>query len=374
MEPEAGAQARQAAPTIPDPLAAIEDGELKFRLDGEKLRAGSRSSERRRPPRRRRAGEATSGSSSTRATTTRRPAGTPRTTRSASRPAGPTTTSRPTATRCGSRRRRPPSPRSTSPRPRGATARPSSRRCSRRSRTDPFDYARLALRDQVGRLPDRGDRQRRHGPTLDPQRQGRRDVLPGPPLPADLDRGGEAVVDGEVVALDPDGRRTSAAPGAHQRRAPRRAPRRRSSTRAFDLLYLDGRSLLKRPARGPQAAAPERAARARPGALREPRRAARARRSSTAAEARDLEGIIAKHAEPLRAGRRRATGSRSRSGPSRSSSSAATCRARGPTRSSARARRRLRGRAGCAMPVAWAAASTRRRGAKLLRPPRRARP
>ena len=42
-----------------------------------------------------------------------KPAGTPRTTRRASRPAAPTTRSRPTATRSGSARRRPPPPRST---------------------------------------------------------------------------------------------------------------------------------------------------------------------------------------------------------------------------------------------------------------------
>ena len=47
----------------------------------------------------------------------------------------------------------------------------------------------LAVRDQVGRLPDRGGREGRDRPDLHPQRQRRRDVLPEPPDEGDLDRG-----------------------------------------------------------------------------------------------------------------------------------------------------------------------------------------
>ena len=112
------------APTL-DPRKAVADGELKFRLHGEKLKGRFtivRTSGRRRKgddpaPEPSRTTTASSGCSSTSGTTTRSPAGTPRTTRRASRPAGPTTRSRPTATPSGSARRRPRPPRSTSPAP-----------------------------------------------------------------------------------------------------------------------------------------------------------------------------------------------------------------------------------------------------------------
>ena len=88
------------APTL-DGRKAVQDGELKFRLNGRSSRAASRSSGRAvaaavAPSR---ATTATSGCSSTRPTTRRGPAGTPRTTRRASRPVAPMTRSRRTATR-----------------------------------------------------------------------------------------------------------------------------------------------------------------------------------------------------------------------------------------------------------------------------------
>ncbi len=101
----------------PDPAAAIRDGELKFRLAGEKIAGrftivrtsgrprkadrarGAKDSPRPGPSR---ATRASSGSSSRSATSTRSPGGTPRTTPGASRRAGPTTRSRPIATPTGS--------------------------------------------------------------------------------------------------------------------------------------------------------------------------------------------------------------------------------------------------------------------------------
>ena len=109
------------APTL-DAATAIPDGELKFELHGQKVNGRFtivRTSGRRRkgddPAAR--AFEDDQGDQwlliHKRDADLRRRAGTPRTTRRASRPAGPTTTSRPTATRSGSARRRPRPPRST---------------------------------------------------------------------------------------------------------------------------------------------------------------------------------------------------------------------------------------------------------------------
>ena len=68
----------------------------------------------------------------------------------------------------------------------------------------------LAVRDQVGRLPGPGRRRRRQGQDLDPRPQGRRDLLPeAASSPATWIEATQAIVDGEVVALDEDGRPTS---------------------------------------------------------------------------------------------------------------------------------------------------------------------
>ena len=128
------------APTL-DAAAAIEAGELKFRLAGREAQGPlhDRPDERpqaegRRPARARsRTTPATSGCSSTSATSTPSPAGMPRTTRRASRPGEPTTTSRRRATPSGSGRRRRPPPRSTWPVPWRLRCRSRSSRCWRRS-------------------------------------------------------------------------------------------------------------------------------------------------------------------------------------------------------------------------------------------------
>ena len=150
----------------PDGRRAVEDGELKFTLHGEKLRGRFtivRTSGR--GPRRGGASAAattrtaaSSGCSSTSATTTPVPAGTPRTIRRASRPAGRTTRSRPdrdaiwishapaaTAEIDLSGREDAELPGFIPP----MVATLADKALSRR---------RLAVRDQVGRLPRRGGR------------------------------------------------------------------------------------------------------------------------------------------------------------------------------------------------------------------------
>ena len=56
------------------------------------------------------------------------------------------------------------------------------------ARDEALQRPRLAVRDQVGRLPPPGGRRRRQGPSLDPQPQRRRDLLPAAPHAADVDR------------------------------------------------------------------------------------------------------------------------------------------------------------------------------------------
>ena len=108
------------------------------------------------------------------------------------------------------------------------------------------------------------------GPDLDPQPQGRRDVLPAPAVAA-------VWIDAQRGHRRWRGRR------ARRRRSPRllrcsRTQARRAGRvgglvyQAFDLLYLDGRLAARRPARGSQAAAPERAQGPPAGPLRLPRR------------------------------------------------------------------------------------------------------
>ena len=106
--------------------------------------------------------------------------------------------------------------------------------------------AGLALRGEVGRLSRPGDRERRQRQDVHPERQRRGPLLPGLLSPVTWLGATSAVVDGEVVALDPDGapsfellqQRISGVPEVAD------AP---LVYMAFDLLYLDGRSLLKVP-------------------------------------------------------------------------------------------------------------------------------
>ncbi len=126
---------------------------------------------------------------------------------------------------------------------------------------------RLALRDQVGRVPDPGGRRRRARPVADQESQGRRRLLPVVRRHADLDRGAR-------------GHRGRRGGGARRRRPPGlRSPPGASRRCVGEGARLPGvRPALPRralappgPARGSQAPAPERAPRASPRPLRRPR-------------------------------------------------------------------------------------------------------
>ena len=180
----------------PDPAQAIEDGELKFastaRSSSGRFTIVRTSGRRPGSARRRRAFEdderrAVAAHPQARRRRGRR-AGTPRTTRRASRPAARTTRSRPTATRSGSARRRRPSPRSTCGAANDAQMPAFIEPMAATLADQGVQRRRLAVRDQVGRLSGRGGRPRRHGEALHPERQGRRDVLPEAAHAGDLDR------------------------------------------------------------------------------------------------------------------------------------------------------------------------------------------
>ena len=291
------------APTL-DPRKAVADGELKFRLHGEKVKGRFtivRTS--RRPGRRRRAPpsrttRASSGCSSTRRTRPRSPAGTPRTTRRASRPAGPTTRSRPTATPSGTARRRPRPPRSTWPAPRPRRSPPASTRCSRpspRSRSTTRTGCSRSSGTAIASRPSSPTARSASGPgtSTTPRRTSRACSARRRWIDAR-----EAIVDGEVVAVDDDGRPDFS---LLQTRLGEKGAKG-LVYQAFDLLYLDGRSLLNVPL--------EDRKRLLKSVLRDHPRVRFAAHVEgegkaffAAAQASRLEGIIAKlRRSPLRAG------------------------------------------------------------------------
>ncbi len=150
--------------------------------------------------------------------------------------------------------------------------------------------SRLALRAEARRLPRRGDRRQRQGPPLDAQQAGRRALLPrSGGRETDLDQG-----------RDGDPRRRGCRPrqGGPADVQPAPGPRRHGAFRAAAVgreqvkearrrLRRAGRLLRLRPdlprradadrraARAAQAPAAQRAARPRPGALRHPHRSGR---------------------------------------------------------------------------------------------------
>ena len=157
--------------------------------------------------------------------------------------AGRTTTSRPTATPSGTARRPRPRRRSTSPAPSTRPCRSPSSRCSPRSPTKPFsdpdwlyeikwDGYRVQAVVAEGKVRI-WTRNLNDAETYFPK-------LLAPPSWIDAR---QAIVDGEVVALDEDGR-----PDFSLLQTKLGGKRRSGLVyQAFDLLYLDGRSLLDVP-------------------------------------------------------------------------------------------------------------------------------
>ena len=196
-----------------------------------------------------------------------------------------------TATPSGSARRRPRSPRSTSPAP-------SRRRCPSSIEpmlatlaTKPFDDPDwlFEIKWDGFRVQAVVDRRQGPDPDAEPQRRRRR-TSRGCSTRRRWIEADQAIVDGEVVALDEDGR-----PDFSLLQT-KLGDKEASGLvyQAFDLLYLDGRSLLDVPARGPQAAAAERAQGPSAGSLRVACRGARGRRSSRRPSAMGVEGMVAK--------------------------------------------------------------------------------
>ncbi len=165
-------------------------------------------------------------------------------------------------------------------RPRGCQVRgpPAPPRADARdARVEAVQRPRLAVRDQVGRLSRPGGRGRRQGPDLDPQPQRRRDLLPAIAQPAgSLDRGrpghrgwrGRRARRGRSAGLQPPPDQARGQ-GSHRARVPgvRPALPRRTVAR-------------RRPARGPQATAPERAQGAPDGSATRPTSRGRGSRST----------------------------------------------------------------------------------------------
>ena len=231
---------------------------------------------------------------------------------------------------------------------------------------------RLAVRDQVGRLPGR----RRSSTTA---RSGlwtrnlkdAETYFPRLLSPADAGstrsrRSSTARSSRSTRTAGP----TSPAPGADQRASRGSAggaERGRSSTRLRPA--LPRRPLAaRRPARGSQAAAPERAARARRGSASPRTSRARARRSTAAARERGLEGIVAKlRRSRYEPGRRTPAWLKIKIRPSRSSSSAAGRRARATPATSARSPSASTRTASCGSPARsgrGSPAATRKRAAR----------
>ena len=223
---------------------------------------------------------------------------------------------------------------------------------------------RLAVRDEARRLPRRGGRGRRRRVRL--WTRNRQDAaryfpeLAGAP-PTWL-RARSAVVDGEVVALDAEGNPTSACSRRRARsalRGPARArPQRHSCTTCSTCCYLDGRSLLGVPL--------EERKRLLAACLREhpvvryvATSRATARTSIELSRQRRLEGIVAKlRRSAYEPGRRSRAGSRSRSGASRSWSWSAIEPGKGAHRTWARCWWRSHEDGSSATPARSAAAST----------------
>ena len=182
----------------------------------------------------------------------------------------------------------------------------------------------------MGWLSGRGGRQRGQGAALDPKSRRCRALLPGPRCGPDRTGStrSEAIVDGEVVALDEAGRPSFALLQARAGFQQRRDVSVPIVYQVFDLLFLDGESMLDLPLDARKVRLRERPA--RPPA-RPLRRAHRGRRRSPSSPRSRRKGSRASWPSDGRAGTSpdagRMPGSRSRTDRSRSSSSPAGSRA-----------------------------------------------
>ena len=358
----------------PDPVKAIADGELKFRIFGEKLQGPLHA----RPDRRSAAAAARLGRGRGRAVAPhpqarrvrRRPAGTPSSSRSRSRRVARTTTSRPSATRSGSARRRRPRPRSTLA---GAVAAADAglHRADAGDADRPgLQRSRLALRGQVGRLPHRGRRRstarsssgRATARTARPTSRASCARRPGSTRSrrSSTARSSRSTrTAGRTSACSRSG--SAAAAAAPQATAEGGTRARRSSTRCSTCSTSTGALLTGVPLEDRKRLLRSRAAASSRACATPSHVDGDGRAFYAAARERHLEGIIAKHRRSLYepGTTDAARGSRSRSGRSRSSSSAGTCRARGRTPNSARSSWASTRTARSATPAASAAASTR---------------
>ncbi len=162
---------------------------------------------------------------------------------------------------------------------------------ARDARHQAVQRRRLAVRDQVGRLPRAGGRRRRQGPDLDAQPQRRRDLLPEA---AERRRPGsrrsQAIVDGEVVALDDDGRPDFSPAPDEARREGRRAGS--STRRSTCSISMGGRCSTSR-SRIASACCGACSRSIRGSGSRRTSRA-RARRSTRRRRRNGVEGIVAK--------------------------------------------------------------------------------
>ena len=99
----------------------------------------------------------------------------------------------------------------------------------------------------MGRVPGGGRRRRREGRPLDARRAGRVAILRAVPRPGDVAEARDAVVDGEVIALDEHGEPDFALLQARIKGRGTAAEPNPFLYEVFDLLHLDGRSLIDEP-------------------------------------------------------------------------------------------------------------------------------
>ena len=162
---------------------------------------------------------------------------------------------------------------------------------ARDPRLEGVQRPRLAVRDQVGRLPGPGRRPRRKGPAVDPQPEGRRGLFPEAPQPADLDRG--VARRSSMARSSPSTTRVGPI-SACSRSGSASARRRRTRVPGIRSALSRRAVVARRPARGPEASASERPSAAPAGPLLAAHIEGEGKAFFEAAKAQRLEGVLAK--------------------------------------------------------------------------------